>query len=155
MSKRPTPNPSSQLLRSGRHTTSDAQCGINRQSKIGNWNYKKCHGGDSNSQTDPESIRGCSTCLGSELRDGDSFSPLGVAQFLALLSVSNTRVELQLEIRRFALSYAYGHDDVERVLRQDRASNQCSADRMIRAKYKSTPYPGVPGGRIELPTKGL
>ena len=105
--------------------------------------------------TNPESFRGCSTCLESELQDEDSFSLLGVAQCLELLSASSTRVELQLEIRRFALSCAYDHDDVERVERKDRASNRCSADRMIRAKYKPTPYAGVPGGRIELPTKGL
>src|SRR5881396_1300861 len=68
--------------------------------------------------TNPESFRGCSTCLESELQDEDSFSLLGVALYLALPSVSSTRAEPQLEIRRFALSCAYDHGDVEQVERQ-------------------------------------
>src|SRR5207247_8074611 len=65
--------------------------------------------------TNPECFRGCSTCLESELQDEDSFSLLGVAPYLALPSVSSTRAELQLEIRRFALSCAYDHGDVEQI----------------------------------------
>src|SRR5207247_7863051 len=98
--------------------------------------------------TNPECFRGCSTCLESELQDEDSFSLLGVALYLALPSVSSTRAELQLEIRRFALSCAYDHGDVEQVERPNRASNQqYSAARMIHAKYTPMPYTEMPGGR--------
>jgi hypothetical protein len=95
-----------------------------------------CSGGESNSLTNPENFRGCSTAAKSEWQDGDSFSLLGIARCLALVSVSSTRAKLQLEIRRFVSSCAHDHDDVVRVERPNRASHRCSVDRMIHANYK-------------------
>src|SRR5881296_1392481 len=57
-----------------------------------------------------------------------------------------TRAELQFEIRRFASSCAYDHDDVARVERPNRASNQGSVDRRIHARYKPMPYTYCQGG---------
>jgi hypothetical protein len=76
--------------------------------------------------TSAESFRGCSTCCESGSRDRDSFLLLGIAQYLAPLLGSSSRAALPLEIRRFALWYAYDRDDVERVERQGLVSNRCS-----------------------------
>src|SRR5881296_3338500 len=57
-----------------------------------------------------------------------------------------TRAELQFKIRRFAPWCAYDHDDVARVERPNRASNQGSVDRTIHAKYKPMPYTYCQGG---------
>ncbi len=59
-----------------------------------------------------------------------------------------------LEVRVVSLSPC-GRANVEQTARQGRLPSRCSGDRLNRGERKSKPFGGMPGGRIELPTKGL
>ena len=107
--------------------------------------------------TNPESFRGCSTVADDKALVADFSSVSALALFAVHLGVSILPFSPQFRASfRGALLLLCDRGDAERIARGDLHKSQYNAGHLSHEECKPQAILViVPGGRVELPTKGL
>ena len=106
--------------------------------------------------TNPEGFRDCSTAVNDRLRVADSSSVSAPAQFVVHLRVLASPFSPRSQASfPDAWLLLYDREDAARTARLNRRTIQRNSDRLSRLECKPKPFIKLPGGRFELPTKGL
>ena len=108
--------------------------------------------------TNPEGLRGCSTAVNDKLRVADSSSVSAPAPALFVVHCECWHLLFRHDFK--LLSQTLGCCCMTaKMLREPRvqidARSNVNSDRLSRLECKPKPFIKLPGGRFELPTKGL